>query len=394
MAHELCLRLGFTLVELLVVIAIIGILVALLLPAIQSAREAARRTECRNHLKNIGLAIHNFHDSQKMFPTGGTSPGARIQDYLKDTATTPEQNRKGPANGPLKQGLGWLFQILPYLEEGAVSNIVRQTDLSKSPIPLYNCPSRRGVTVSSNTAFTADPVEVSLVDYAAATAGPSRSEIGNAIENYFNDFAAPYSNPDANITDILVKEVFWGCPDTRCNYTVPSDSVVRQMQNAGTPVQYRGIIQRTDWTAPLNPAAYPEGGKRNGFGVKMTFSKIIDGTSKTLLAAEKRLRPSEYSGVSTREDAQPNQAPTFDDRGWADGWDYDHLRSTMFPVVQDGETPTADLDFAFAFGSAHPGGMNALFADGSVTSIGYDIDRETFNRLGHRSDGETITQSF
>ena len=63
---------AFTLVELLVVIAIIGILVALLLPAIQAAREAARRTQCRNNLKNIGLAIHNFHDTYKMFPTGGT----------------------------------------------------------------------------------------------------------------------------------------------------------------------------------------------------------------------------------------------------------------------------------------------------------------------------------
>ena len=66
----------------------------------------------------------------------------------------------------------------------------------------------------------------------------------------------------------------------------------------------------------------------------------------------------------------------------------------MFPVAQDGETPDDDGDFAYSFGSAHPGGMNALFADGSVTSISYDIDRETFNRLGHRSDGETITQSF
>jgi prepilin-type N-terminal cleavage/methylation domain-containing protein len=81
---------GFTLVELLVVIAIIGILVALLLPAIQAAREAARRTQCKNNLKNIGLSIHNLYETYKQFPSGGTYPGARIQDHLRDTGTVPE----------------------------------------------------------------------------------------------------------------------------------------------------------------------------------------------------------------------------------------------------------------------------------------------------------------
>src|SRR6187401_3367350 len=77
-------RRGFTLVELLVVIAIIGILVALLLPAIQSAREAARRTQCKTNLKNIGLAILNHVDSQKVFPTGGVTYGTLIDDYNED----------------------------------------------------------------------------------------------------------------------------------------------------------------------------------------------------------------------------------------------------------------------------------------------------------------------
>lgn len=379
-AHGVCRLRGFTLVELLVVIAIIGILVALLLPAIQAAREAARRTECRNHLKNIGLAIHNFHDSQKMFPTGGTQPGAQIESYLKDTATVANPaDRKGPPNGPLKQGIGWMFQVLPYLEEGAVHGIVRQAQLGENPIPLYNCPSRRGVTISSNDNW-GDGLRVSLVDYAAATAGPSRSEIGNAIVNYLND---PASN---------VREIFWGC--TSCDSTLPSANVAKNMIANGTPIQFRGIVQRTDWApVPVTPFN-PSGGVIAGFGAKMTMAKIIDGTSKTLLAGEKRLRPSEYSGNSTRPGARERQAPTFDDRGWADGFDHDHLRSCMFPIEQDGELPEEDGEFAFSFGSAHAGGMNALFADSSVTTINYDIDRETFNRLGHRSDGETITQSF
>ena len=74
---------GFTLVELLVVIAIIGILVALLLPAIQAAREAARRTQCKDNLKNIGLAILNHADSKKVFPTGGITWGVLIEDSIE-----------------------------------------------------------------------------------------------------------------------------------------------------------------------------------------------------------------------------------------------------------------------------------------------------------------------
>lgn len=376
-----CKRTAFTLVELLVVIAIIGILVALLLPAIQAAREAARRSECRNNLKNIGLAIHSFHESRKQFPTGGTFPGARIEDYLVDRVSVADPaQRKGPPNGPLKQGIGWMFQILPFLEEGAVGTITRQADLSKNPIPLYNCPSRRGITMSNNSNYGDESVTVSLVDYAAATAGPSRTEIGNAIDDYFQN---PFNHNE---------EVFWGCP--ACGSSFPTANTVRNMQAAGTPVQFRGIIQRTDWEVVPVSTFNPEGGRRAGFGVKMTFSKIVDGTSKTLLVSEKRLRPSEYAGISTRPGAGSTQAPLFDDRGWADGWDYEHLRSCVFPIEQDGELPDSDNEFAYSFGSAHPSGINALFADGAVTSISYDIDRETFNRLGHRHDGEAITQSY
>src|SRR5689334_13112404 len=99
-------RLAFTLVELLVVIAIIGILVALLLPAIQAAREAARRTQCKDNLKNVGLAILNHVDSLKVFPTGGVTYGVSIQDYIED----------GKPVGTAKMGLGWGYQILPYME--------------------------------------------------------------------------------------------------------------------------------------------------------------------------------------------------------------------------------------------------------------------------------------
>jgi prepilin-type N-terminal cleavage/methylation domain-containing protein/prepilin-type processing-associated H-X9-DG protein len=138
MGHRLMLRRAFTLVELLVVIAIIGVLVALLLPAVQSSREAARRTQCKNNLKQIGLAFHQHHDVHQFLPTGGW-----------DWMTPPTYVSGMPAIGREQQA-GWGFQILPYVEQTAVWNGGGgTTDLDKSlaamaaPIKLLFCPTRR-----------------------------------------------------------------------------------------------------------------------------------------------------------------------------------------------------------------------------------------------------------
>jgi prepilin-type N-terminal cleavage/methylation domain-containing protein/prepilin-type processing-associated H-X9-DG protein len=130
---------GFTLVELLVVIAIIGILVALLLPAIQAAREAARRTQCKDNIKNISLALQNYHDTRKTFPPG-----------------VIQANPAPPSVDDSKLGnWSWSALILPHLEESAVYSLINvpRTDLAKSmdipanltamqvPISVYRCPS-------------------------------------------------------------------------------------------------------------------------------------------------------------------------------------------------------------------------------------------------------------
>ena len=361
---------AFTLVELLVVIAIIGILVALLLPAIQAAREAARRTECKNNLKNIGLAIHNFYTTHDQFPSGGITPGNDIENYLKDSGNnTPVAQRQGPPNGPERQGLCFLYQILPYLEQGAITGLIRQTDLQQHNIELYTCPSRRGPTKG--------PAGISLVDYAGTVAGPSRSEKGNDIVNYFDD----------PLETSRIREVFWGCPS--CGPTPPSSGTVRNMKNAGTPVQFRGVIQRSDWRYI---ASRPDGGRHEGYFVKMKIAKIEDGASNTMMVSEKWVPPEFHQGGN-----HPGRAG--DDLGWADGWDCNNMRITNLEPRSDSQgslpdnpTGPCDEEHDMALGSSHPGGINALYADGSVHTITYDVDIENFNRRAHRHDGEIINE--
>ena len=138
-------RRGFTLVELLVVIAIIGILVALLLPAIQAAREAARRTQCTNHLKQIGLAFQNHHDTYKYFPSGGNG-WVHPPDYDGASGSEPPGL---PWIAP-KQRAGWGFQILPFAEQqivwegsGATTKDGAQIAAIGAPVSFFFCPSRR-----------------------------------------------------------------------------------------------------------------------------------------------------------------------------------------------------------------------------------------------------------
>jgi len=129
---------AFTLVELLVVIAIIGILVALLLPAVQAAREAARRTQCQNNLKQISLGFHNHHDIHKLLPTGG-------MDYF--SARTFVNQAPEVLN---RQGWGWMYQILPYIEQENLWAETNDTILQRATVSSYFCPTRRRPMVIAN----------------------------------------------------------------------------------------------------------------------------------------------------------------------------------------------------------------------------------------------------
>jgi len=324
--------LAFTLVELLVVIAIIGILVALLLPAIQAAREAARRTQCINQLKQMGVALLNHENARGEFPTGGTEPW----------------HDQGALKVRYGNGYGWMVQILPYVEDSNLQAISKgygagdkQRDqvVRGTPVPLYFCPSKRGIVVRYAPQSAEDCSQgCALNDYAGATPA-------NVL-----DPAHPNYNP-----------WFW--------QGVTHGDVVRGAQRMVRwkgqtfPVRFQGVIART------------------GMGPPCKSKDITDGLSNTMAIGEKRLYTNRYE-----------IGDWHDDIGWTDGWDPDIMRYTGYPPGPDLEQPKGrePAGFGYHFGASHPGIFNAVFADAHVTSIDYDIELVVFNALGDREDGLVV----
>ena len=275
---------GFTLVELLVVIAIIGILVALLLPAIQAAREAARRTHCSNNLKQIGIACQNHHDIYHLFPDGGESYGSNRSLSGRDPKIAPHQE------------WGWLYQILPFHEQQDLWMHEDDNYIRRATVDGYFCRSRR-----------------------------APMEIGGT--HAVNDYAG----------------------------------------NAGlyTSTGYA-------WGDGLNGGVVV----RRARGTTITMASITDGTANTILAGEKRLDTLALGNFQCD-----------DNEGHTSGWDWDIVRWGNDPPEPDRR---GGDQCEVLFGSAHPGGTQFVFGDGSVHLISYDVDRTMFQRACHRSDGETL----
>jgi prepilin-type N-terminal cleavage/methylation domain-containing protein len=358
-------RAGFTLVELLVVIAIIGILVALLLPAIQAAREAARRTDCKNRLKQMGLALQNHVSALNVFPTGGAGVYPRIEDYVSG----------GRPFGPDKQGLNWCYQLLPYLEQGSIQGLITQEQLQAQSIALYVCPSRRSPADASVVNANLGDQRVFLVDYAAAhpctddcAGGPSCG----TIVKYNPAESVPLTREAYQKNQLS----FWGGKLGEVASLAAKDDQV-----------YDGVIVRSSWdnfNKVFRNTPRP-----------VNFAQITDGTSHTFVLGEKYLRSDLVGGGSKS-----------DDKGWIDGWDPDAIRSTCFQPYNDSDgagyqfqplnAPSdlfgMDRD-VYYFGSAHPGGFNGIFADASIRSMNYDIDVVVLNSLGTRDRDESVDDS-
>ncbi|MCA9100738.1 MAG: DUF1559 domain-containing protein [Planctomycetales bacterium] len=319
---------AFTLVELLVVIAIIGILIALLLPAVQAAREAARRSQCQNNLKQMGLAALTHADVHKHFPSSGWG-------YLWVGDPDLGYGKSQPGS--------WIYNSLDFMEQGAVRRIgagltgtAKKNALGQlhgTPIPVFNCPSRR-----------------------APIAYPPNEQCTNALNALslaHSDYAgnAGVAQRIGNLTTTQVKTVNWD----------------------------RG---------GLTFAASEVG-----------FRQISDGTSNTIYVGEKYLIPDAYR---TSKDGADNNTMyaghDWDVLRWTsvDGStsnsgnpeyftdpSYDYKNVSLITSYQD----RPGFSAISSFGSPHPAAANYVFCDGSVRSITYGVDAQTWIRIGIRNDG-------
>ncbi|WP_437187338.1 DUF1559 domain-containing protein [Planctomicrobium sp. SH668] len=328
-------RSGFTLIELLVVIAIIAVLVALLLPAVQQAREAARRSQCKNNLKQIGLAHHNFQDAKGFLPTAA-------RDHNSDTPfATTGMASDSCCSSRTQEGFSWLYHILPYMDQATIYNLAT-TDMNPAV----------GSTGTSNSGQNAVALTISPAYVCPTRRAPTR--YGS------NFFRADYAGNGGERTTNGISHV----------------------NNAGK----RGTHIKTD------------------IGTT-TVERLRDGSSNTILVAEKALHDSAH-GTEGGDNERWNNA----------GYDEDIIRfgggilanGTVYGItpIHDSKTTVRDASGAFSgvvdkggrtwaqwtpfFGSSHDGAVNALLADGSVRSISYNVDDLTFRRLSLSNDGEPV----
>ncbi|HEX6963204.1 MAG TPA: DUF1559 domain-containing protein, partial [Lacipirellula sp.] len=337
-------RPAFTLVELLVVIAIIGVLVAMLLPAVQQAREAARRSQCVNNLKQIGLGFLNHESSHGFLPTGGWSPW-----YVGDPDMGAGSNQPG----------GWMYQILPYIEQQSLYRLPADGDkfvrtsqqkaatveLQRRPIAAFHCPSRRSpqripwTLPSGWIPFNSDPItEVFCGDY-AANAGDNRG--GAAFQKAGQETLDDETDDKwFNDKEDLQLIAWWLWPNS----------------------VYDGKPDPKFFWPPLD--------SQNGVNfesAEIELQMISDGASNTYLVGEKNLDPDTYEGTDTVADEKGDYGSGGDGQGYFVGFDWDTHRFALDVPVRD--TPGADL-FRL-FGSAHPTVWYAVMCDGAVRGVSY-----------------------
>ncbi len=319
---------GFTLVELLVVIAIIGMLVGLLLPAVQQAREAARTMQCSNNLKNLGLAALNHESTTKTLPSGGWY----YQWYGDPDA----------GFGPSQPG-SWSFSLLPFLEQnalfqnGADNDVETITDTQKNgacetastPVSVFNCPSRRKAkkyTISTTVLNSTKPATGAKSDYA-------------------------------------------GCCGSYNGVSSTSNSITSHSNG-------RTKVQNKTWSiSNHNGVIYDFS--------EITMGEIRDGSSNTYLIGEKYVGTDKYESTTSYDD-NGIYAGQDSDNSRSCGT----LSSlTIMAPLQDRKA----YDGSTQFGSPHAGSFGMVMCDGSVQRISYSVDAKTHIYLGCRNDNEPVS---
>lgn len=322
------LRSGFTLVELLVVIAIIGILVALLLPAVQAAREAARRAQCLNNLRQVAVAVHCYVDAHKSLPAG-------VISALNPSVKMDVWAEAGSAS-PMARGTSWVVATLPYFEELALQdlwdfnrnvlqNVVGGEHVAQTDLPLLYCPTRRSTV--------------------------RNEDIPHMFRNWTrggNDYG-----------------VCMGAGNTFLNDAGGPPCTHRLNQNV--------IAEFGANHSMLGAFSYNKGVK---------FSEITDGTSSTLMLGEmQRLLGEDHNGNGTI-------CEEWSLDGWAVGGAATAFNTDwgLDPLNPGGIN---NLYFESA-GSEHPGGAHFTTCDGSARFLSEDIDDRVLNHLGSRASGEIV----
>jgi len=366
---------GFTLIELLVVIAIIAVLIALLLPAVQAAREAARRAQCINNLKQIGIAMHNYHDQFGSYP-----PGEISSPQVYDGAGTPTNPVAGW--GVRVSELSWRAMILPMMESGTVYNAL---NLSLSPNLIAN-----------GTEFTAyNTVFTSWLCPSDGTNGGGRLPSNTPAGQWTDQPNDPSTGTTAAFTPVANYAGSFG--DNYCGGPlVGGIGLPWETPATGAPPVGQPRIGWNGYWGVNRDGAFNWGGgtMRGYFDYRGSFkppniASITDGSSNTIMAGE--VVPSAaadsnfwyfngaYAGCTVPLGWQANTYPS--------------SAANCLGQWQNSTAPTGCRYSAAAKGfvSMHPGGSNILFGDGSVKFLKNSISLITLCALGSRSGGEVLS---
>ncbi|QDV14196.1 Fimbrial protein precursor [Rosistilla oblonga] len=326
-------RTGFTLVELLVVIAIIGILVGLLLPAVQAAREAARRMSCSNNMKQIGLALHNYHDTHSAFP------------YSVSASGSVESGSATPATGGVLNHRGWML-LLPFIE---LQNLQDQIDMNL-PTGGYDRASK-------------------------GLAGPAPGAAGNpndvAVSTVVDAFLCP---SDPNPTQYT--------STSSAHYSIAPGST----NLLGAYTNYDFSVRRaSNWSNKWTRDTF-ESRRMFGYDESSKMRDLTDGTSNTAAVCE-TLRAT-IDGVSQTW-GYSKWVGHGVDLAWSRGINDNECCGWDSPPYQR-DTRRSKLGEWATVGSTHPGGAQVTFGDGSVHFLSETTDQVVLNRISYVSDGQPV----